>query len=392
MLEPNAVTTIVQERFRSRYAEWARGDGAWPMRVSLGAPDTQERQRNPAACFAWAARWRNYTGPGTVETANKQFPTGTAPMPVRLTIISAHEAATVSPRHAATWQRCEDRLIALQGQFPEGDFDKHTIQRITDLDEADYHRLTATVTWLRNNDVTGMLPRQLPIEGIGTKWLETHTALVAALLGPGELEEPPVGNSKRALFRRLGLRELPTQLPVHVLDPDLRTVLGGMRHIQAPVEDLNQWPQTPEIVIISENKQTAYALDGEDLPRTVVVHAMGLHTDLYPQVRWIKEAKLVIYWGDLDTHGLEFLDKLRGFGINARSILTNAATLKQFRHLTATSGEPNPRPVPNLSESEQELYAILVEHFTRHHEGLVLEQERIPWDVALAAIHDAINQ
>jgi hypothetical protein len=185
---------------------------------------------------------------------------------------------------------------------------------------------------------------------------------------------------------------LPRQIPVLVLDPGLRATLGGMRHFQAPVDDLNAWTQTPHTVVIAENKQIAHALEDEYLPDTVVMHSMGFHTNLYARVTWVRDAPNVVYWGDLDTFGLEALDRLRANGVAAESILTDTATLARFRHLTATSGDPTPRPVPNLNESEQELYALLVEHFTSHREGLVLEQERIPWDVALTAIREAVNE
>jgi hypothetical protein len=391
MLKPETVTLDLTAKFEKQYPQWAQAKRKWPLTVNLQPPSTALRLADPVPILEWAQRWRSWSGPGRVVFAARRFTTGTFEVPERLVFDVPAQIAALTPATAATWQRCGDRLIALKTAFPNLELDAKHIHGITQLSDDDYRRLADTARWLCDNPRSGLLPRQLPVEGIDTKWLETHLSLVAAVTGSTSTPADAAEASPTALAH-LGLRALPKLIPVHVLDPELRAMLGGMRHLQAAVGDLNAWPKSPSTVLITENKQTAYALDGEDLPGVVVVHAMGLHIDLYPQVQWIKDAEQVIYWGDLDTHGLEFLDKLRGFGISARSILTDAATLLRFRHLTATSGDPKPRPVPNLHESEQELYAILLDHFSTHHEGLVLEQERIPWEVALDAIREAVKE
>jgi hypothetical protein len=392
MREPAAITAHLAVVFDEHYPTWALGGRDGLGTIGLGTPSTEQRTNDPAGCIAWAKRWRDYAGPGTVRWQRKKFPTGLVELPTHLRLSGPADAASVSPAAAATWRRCGDRLQTLDAAFAAAQFTPRNIRQITELADLDYLRLRDAARWLIANPASGLLPRQLPVEGMSSKWIETHLSLVGAMVGRADLPQNDDPGTTVNLLRQLGLRTLPKLIPVHVLDSDLRAMLGGMRHLQAPVDDLNRWPQTPEIVLIAENKQTAYALDGEDLPRTVVVHAMGLHTDLYPQIRWIKEAKHVIYWGDLDTHGLEFLDKLRGLGINAQSILTDTATMNRFRHLASTSGTPKPRPVPNLTVSEAALYATLVEHFATSSEGLVLEQERIPWSHARAVIGEAIRE
>ena len=47
------------------------------------------------------------------------------------------------------------------------------------------------MTWLRANPASGMLLRQLPIEGIDTKWLSSHAQLILALLGDSDLGPVP---------------------------------------------------------------------------------------------------------------------------------------------------------------------------------------------------------
>src|SRR6266568_8837824 len=89
--------------------------------------------------------------------------------------------------------------------------------------------------WLRANPASGMLLRQLPIEGIDIKWLSRHAQLVLALLGDSvpapNADQPITGHGSRRLHERLGLRVPPDLIQVAVLDPALRAQLGGMRHL-----------------------------------------------------------------------------------------------------------------------------------------------------------------
>jgi hypothetical protein len=224
-----------------------------------------------------------------------------------------------------------------------------------------------------------MLLRQLPIEGIGTKWLSRHAQLVLALLdhedsGPA----PEAGHSQRRLLKHLGLRVPPELIQVAVLDPALRAQLGGMRHLAASVDDLNEWRERPGTVVILENKETGYAIT-DDHPGTVVLHGQGLSVANYARITWVQDASTVIYWGDIDAPGLQFVSDLRGYGIPAATVMMDTATLSRFRHLATEGAGPQRASVPRLTENERELYDHLADYAAAHDAGLLLEQERIPW-------------
>ena len=246
MRQPEQVTAQLRTRFERDYPDWARGRGTWPMRIPLEPPTTGERSGDPLTCHTWVARWRDYTGPGTIEHTNARFPTGIHPMPKTLVINRPGDVAAADPASQATWRRCGQRLTTLQRQFPQARFDR-IIRRLTDLDEHTYQQLTATVAWLYTHPTSGLLLRQLPIEGIGTKWLAQHAVLVLALLGDPDFplestsEEDMPTSARIRLHQRLGLRTVPDLVQVAVLDPDLRAQVGGMRHFAASVEDLNTW-------------------------------------------------------------------------------------------------------------------------------------------------------
>jgi hypothetical protein len=271
-------------------------------------------------------------------------------MPAALIIEGPSDAADIHPTTRQTWRRCGQRLTNLQAHHPEARFER-IIRKLTDLDDDDYQRLVRTVSWLRTHPTSGLFLRQLPIEGIGTKWLGRHASLVLAILGNQEpsaddlVRESSDGpaSARVRLHEQLGLRAYPDLIQVAVLDPDLRSRLGGMRHFAASVDDLNAWRVQPHTVLILENKETGYALT-DDHHSTVVLHGHGFSVVNYARITWVRNARTLIYWGDIDAAGLQFVNDLRGLGLTVQTVLTDIPTLEQYRHL-ATQGAPPNRTV-----------------------------------------------
>lgn len=397
------VSEHLRQRFHSDYPDWARGRGSWPLRINLQPPTTGERSEDPVACHAWADAWSEYDGPGAVELANLIFPTAKHRMPRMLSFRSPGAVAAAHPETLQTWRRCGTRLTELQRNFPAARFDR-IIRRVTNLAEPDYQRLVATVHWVMDNPTSGMLLRQLPIEGIHTKWLARHPTLLLALLGdesaaetdsdePAEEvdDEAEVPVSQRIqLHQRLGLRVPPDLVQVAVVDPALREQIAGMRHLAAGVDDLNRWPRTPDAVLVLENKETGYAIT-DDHPGTVVLHGAGFSVVHYARIKWVRSARKVIYWGDIDLPGIAFVSDLRGLGVPVDTVLMDVETLERFRHLAVEGAVASRVNLPHLTDSERELYEHLLDHASRNETGLLLEQERIAWDHAYAVVAQAIR-
>ncbi|HZO64731.1 MAG TPA: Wadjet anti-phage system protein JetD domain-containing protein [Kribbellaceae bacterium] len=393
MRQPDEVRAYLRDRFDRDYPDWARRRGTFPLRVPLNPPSTAERAADPIGCHAWADAWRTYPGPGTVVRTNHRFPTGVHPMPKTLVLDRPSDVAAVHPDTDRTWRRCGERLVALQKAFPQARFDG-VVRRITDLPQEDYDRLAGVVAWLRDNPTSGMLLRQLPIEGIDTKWLGKQAHLVLAMLGDQDLDpdsDYTSGPRRLRLHWRLGLRVPPDLVQVAVLDPNLRTHLAGMRHFAASVDDLNGWPHHPRTVLILENKETGYALT-DDHDGVVVLHGGGLNVASYARITWVRQADKVVYWGDIDAVGLQFVSDLRGHGVTITSVMTDVATLDRFHRFAVEGAGPQRNEVPNLTEPERLLYQRLVDHASSTGTGLLLEQERIPWSHAYPTLVTAIAQ
>jgi hypothetical protein len=165
-----------------------------------------------------------------------------------------------------------------------------------------------------------------------------------------------------------------------------------MRHFAASVEDLNRWPSHPNVVVILENKETGYAVT-DDLPGTVILHGHGRYVEQYARIAWVLTAQRVVYWGDLDVFRLQFISDLRCCGVPAVSILTDCATLQRYQRLAVSTKSPQitNTPPPKLTKRESQLYQLLINHVRATGEGLLLEQERIPWAAAASVLQSAVT-
>jgi hypothetical protein len=194
----------------------------------------------------------------------------------------------------------------------------------------------------------------------------------------GHDDRPLTLSRRREIHRRLGLRTPPELVQVAVPCPSLRKQIGGMRHLAASIDDLNGWTELPDVVVIIENKETAYALT-TDHPGVVVLHGEGFDVASYARITWVPTAAKVVYWGDIDLPGLHFLDDLRAYGVRVQSVLMDLATLARFRHLAVEGAAPLRKNIHHLEGPERDLYQHLVDHARATGRGLLLEQERILW-------------
>ena len=344
---------------------WAADAGAEPvLDVPLHPPTERAALADLDAARAWVESWRAVECSGIEVTwaVRVWSRVGSQSVPERATVRGADAIARVAGEKAA-WTTLRERarvLRVLLGPSATASAALRAHGRtIGTLEEADFARLEGVLAWLREHPDSGRLVRELPIRGIDTKWIERHRGLVEGLHRAGTGAPG------------LGLREPRPLVRFRALDPALAP--RGLADVSAPVDDLAGLPLHPSRVFVVENLATALAMP--DAPGAVVLHGGGHRVDLVARLPW---ARVVTYWGDLDSHGFAILHRLRARGVAATSALMDTETLLAHRDLWGVEPEPNTGVLPLLTEAERSTLQRLGA------EGNVrLEQERIPWAYAL---------
>jgi len=93
----------------------------------------------------------------------------------------------------------------------------------------------------------------------------------------------------------------------------------------------------------------------------------------------------ITYWGDVDTHGLAILNRLRSRFPRARSVLVDRGTLLAHRSQWVAEKTPAKAALGLLNPAEQAIYQDLVNGIFGP--AVRLEQER----VSFAALEQALS-
>lgn len=144
-------------------------------------------------------------------------------------------------------------------------------------------------------------------------------------------------------------------------------------------------PIAPSTVFIVENLETGLALP--DIPGAMVIMRLGNAVGALGALPWLQTA-VVVYWGDIDTHGFAILDRARRAVPHLSSVLMDEATLLSHEHLWGREASQCPNvPLSVLTVDERAVY----EHLRANTWGqrVRLEQERLNWKTALATLTNA---
>ncbi len=379
---PHDVRQLLERRFASGHADWLADthEGRdWPMTIALGLPTEREALLQTESVRSWVAAWAGWNGPGQLGWVERQWKVlGTQRLPASLTLADAADAARWAGQHAR-WERSRQRFDLLGACWPA------LLRRLprlagvlADYEDADFTRLCEMLAWLEANPASNLYVRQLPVLGVDSKWLETRKGVLADLL----LALRPDTESSDDFYAMCGLRRVPVQLRMRVLDAQLRRQLGGLGDITAPVAQVAGLALPVSTVFIVENLQTGLAF--EDMPGAVVFMGLGYSVDLLAQLPWIGAARC-IYWGDIDTHGFAILHRARGYFPALESVLMDLDTLQRYRPLwTDEKVQHGASELPLLTDAEAALYRGLKQNTLGQH--VRLEQERIAWAHACAML------
>ncbi|MEQ8485116.1 MAG: DUF2220 family protein [Pseudomonadales bacterium] len=388
---PEDVRKQLVRRFRSKHREWLAsygGDGAeanaWPLNVNLGVPAERQVLKQVEDVRAWVAAWQSWRGAGSLRWNDRRWRTlGTQRVPEALTLADPAEVAQWIGE-ADRWDRAQERFVELLERWPRlsGTLPRH-FDLLADYSVVDYQRLIDMVAWIDTNPASNLYPRQLPVSGLDSKWLEGRKAVLADLVGAVRGESSGDGE----FFQLCGLKTPPQLVHLRILDEDLRERVGGLADISAPLEQLAGLDIPVANVFIVENRQTGLAFD--DLRQSIVIMQLGYGVDVLRCLPWVVAAGRCIYWGDLDTHGFAILNRARACLPGLKSILMDESTLHAHRDLWVQERtQHSADTLPLLSDREQAVYASLKCNVWG--QNVRLEQERVGWDIAWDALQKAV--
>lgn len=385
LLLPKELGELLLRRYNNQHKSWLLGEGQWPLSVSLGVPTENDVASNAPGVRRWVDAWTTWSGPGKVSWVSRQWARlGTQQLPATLALASPLDAAGVVGQ-ARRWtvverryRRLIERWPQLAGQTVVG---RH-FSVLADYPDQDFSRLMAMLDWLERNPASGLAPRQLPIVGLDTKWLEKRTGLITDLLR-GILGNDAPGD----FYSVCGLRRPAVRIRLRILCPRLRQRVGGLNDIEAPILELAQLAISPQRILIVENLETGLALP--DMDGAVAFMRLGNAVSVLGELPWLKRAD-VIYWGDIDTHGYAILNRARSMFPDLSTVLMDQETLLSYRDLWGEEDPQSPETtLPLLTEPECTVFYGLKDGLWGRQ--LRLEQERIPWPIALDNLRTAIG-
>lgn len=382
MLLPAAALAELNRRWQRRREQWLLGQGSWPEEIALHEPSQAlvESEDGFNQFGRWLKAWQPVSGIAIRNVVWSRL--GPQALPTHWCLADASSVADALGQ-SIRWRRALAALQRFQQAWPDrkalyvrlagAHFDV-----LADAADSELERLIGVLRWLDMNPASGLYPRQIPVPGIDSKWLTGR----ARFLGDALAALRPGADASR-FAARAGLRELPDRVRMRIPDPALAVFLGGLDDLAVPIEQLATLAIPVRRVLIVENLQTGLACD--DLPGTLVLMAKGYAVQFASRVPWLARVP-VFYWGDIDTHGLAILDRLRAHLPHAISVLMDEETLlscppdrlgrEDTVHPSAT--------LPRLSTAEHAFYARI--RSGSHGTSIRLEQERIDWCYAITRL------
>jgi hypothetical protein len=385
LLFPEDVERLVRRRYELHHRSWLAADGAWPFSVPLGRLTERDFAADVAGVRAWVEAWNGFAGDGTLRWLEFQWPRfGAQRLPSHFELATPLAVARMIreeerfQRARARYEQCVRTWSALGSSAV---LPRH-FETLADYSETDWSRLTALLSWLCAKPRSGYTLRQLPVEGLDTKWIDgRRRALVCDLL-QAIRSDPPGGDFHEVC----GVRALPVRARMRILCPALRKVTAGLGDLEAPIEELAGLALSPARCLIVENLESGLALP--ELDGCVAFVGLGNAVSLLSSIPWLASVP-ALYWGDLDTHGFVILQRARAVLGDVSSVLMDEETLLRCRRLWGEEAvQCQETELPGLTACEREVF----EGLRRQRWGtkVRLEQERIPWSEALVALRRAL--
>ena len=354
-------------------------DATFPLRLVLRRPGSTDMSEHFDAVRQWAAALQAGAAGGyriaTREVRHRVV--GRNELPDQAWVDSLEQALRMIGKSREA-RRLRDMQQATATQTPEllPWLRQHPRRALALAD--DWPHLLSVVAWLQRHPRPGIYLRQVDLQGVHGKFMETHRSVLGELLDlalPPEAVDPAASGAAR-FARRYGFREKPLRLRVRFLDPDKDAgwIPGADDTDYGLTQDaFARLMPAAQRVFITENEVNYLAFPL--LPDSMLVFGAGYGFDMLARAAWL-HGRSVYYWGDIDTHGFAILDQLRATLPHAQSLLMDRATLLEHEALWTDEPQATQRDLTRLTDEERRLYDDL--RWRRLRASTIrLEQERV---------------
>ncbi len=220
-------------------------------------------------------------------------------------------------------------------------------------------QLPDVLDWMVDHAGPEVYLRQIDVPGVDTKFVQRYRSELGELLDvvlPAYRVD--AAHPRSRFVERYRLARKPSDVRLRRLDESPLLAGGGPAELALRVADLSAMPLECAGVLVVENEVTYLAL-----PRVHgVIAALGegyVVTRLAP-VAWMRDRPMR-YWGDIDTHGLLMLDRMRAHFPALRSLLMDHDTLLAHEPHWDTERVQATSSPGHLTPDETALYRDLLE-------------------------------
>lgn len=367
-----------------------QGEGEWPISIRIPVPTEAQVMSNVGAYENWRREWERYEGRGQVIWQQRQWRRmGSHHLPQVLSISSLVDLA-VEVGVMQQWTRYDARRSELLLRWPQlaaSGWLRANVQLLIDMPDHDFARLNDVIAWGERSAPGGCYMRELPIAGIDSKWIERRKGVILGLLRAIGMAAPATTELEDAL----GLKRIPQRIRLRLLCDELAVPFGGLDDFEIPLDQARSLAIAPTVVWIVENQPTFLAL-----PRmhgAVAIAGMGQRVRLIETLPWLREARQVLYWGDLDAWGFSCLNTARKAYHSVESMLMDRRTWDDHIDLCVDEDvkAPPDTSADFLTADEAAMLDYIREQRSLGKGRARLEQERISWPYALARMQDSVK-
>ncbi|MBD3823488.1 MAG: hypothetical protein IE916_03140, partial [Epsilonproteobacteria bacterium] len=238
-------------------------------------------------------------------------------------------------------------------------------------------KLLAVTAYFVSHPKPNIYIRELPIDGIDTKFMQQNAKVIDLFLSTVLDEENfDKAISKLSDFgfeKKYGLKyPLPT-VRFRILDE--KHYIHGLSDLSITLEEFAQLDLACENVFVVENKITTLAFP--HAKDTIVIFGNGYGVGQLKDITWLME-KNIYYWGDIDVDGFAILSQARSYFSHLQSFCMDKEIIEQFKSLAVESENRQTRRLEYLTHEEQIVYERLANDY--YGKNFRLEQERINFE------------